>query len=335
VWAEEPKLDPKDPIWLQLPRSLTSFKARYVQKDLDIHPSVLPPLLKQVNTRKVNMKQEAFDYSHLRHLSLLSVAVCFTEQAENQSQATSEPEEISDLSQMSLGPVSSPSLQCLQFILPSMLTSLYWTCQFDNPPNLPDVWYFRDEFISWLPGSLETFYCDDARFLTNHFLYNLPKSLFSLTLSLKPKEVPANIDSTGLKSLPPNLTYLQAAISPSSDDSFVPFLPKSLKTLSIERLQVFSDVIVPHLPRKLSHLHLRHVMHGLTDAGISALPRSLGRLELEHNKTWTPEAFFAHDLPYLTYLDIRANPNFTKSRVLALAPATLDIKGKKFLRERN
>jgi hypothetical protein len=334
----------KDPRWLQLPRTLTSLRLESFRHiSFDVSPDMLPPLLKSHQARKLSPVSETFDYSHLKQLSSLNVTIVTLEEEEeddydgifDQDEGVSSPpkapnatETTSDLSELSLYSASNLP-QSMRFILPIYLTAFRWICHHsNNPTNMPDRWYFRDSYVSWLPRFLETFYCDDARFLTNSFLQNLPRSLTSLTLDLGPKEVDVLLSSEGFKCLPPNLINLQSIIDPNTDDSFIQFLPPSLTSLTIERLKKLSNSSVFHLPRRLAYLHLPHVSHGLTDAGIPGLPKTLERLELEHNKTWTPEAFFAHKLPKLRFVDVRANPNFTKSKVTQLGPPDLSIKAK-------
>jgi hypothetical protein len=132
-----------------------------------------------------------------------------------------------------------------------------------------------------------------------------------------------------LTSLPPGLKTLDTVLNVNAEDLFVPFLPRSLIHLELRGMTTFNDSSVEFLPRGLRNLCLRHVAHGLTDLCISSLPKNLHSLHLEHNQTLTPEALLACPLPHLADVDIRANPNFTKKRVLQCAPSTLRIKGKK------
>jgi hypothetical protein len=349
--SDQDAFPPKDPRWLSLPKSLTSLRATNLDLDpLDIHPNMLPPLIRSLNFRRYNLENEIIDFSILSRLSSLEIDLFHdlshstpANQTSLQNHISLSPSQTSTrtekddslnshLSSLSLDP--SSLIPCsFHIILPSRLTRFLWICHhYQNPTSTPDTWYFRDSFASWLPDSLTSFYCDDARLLTNQFCARLPKGLRTLLLELKNKSIPVQLTSDAYKALPPRLTELKSVIHPNADDSFVPFLPRSLIHLTLERLTTFNDSSVPLLPSSLETLHLRHVTHGLTDECIPSLPKRLENILLEHNKSFTPEAFFAHNLPKLSSLDVRANPNFTKKKILQLAPVTLYIKAKRYVR---
>jgi hypothetical protein len=332
---------PKDERWLLLPKGLTHLSARTIQySPIEIHPSLLPPLIKSRDVRKYGLENEIFDYSHLQALSWLYVTI-FDSSANPvppkpiTTKAVAPQQLGEELMGVDLNP-SSSSLpkDTFHFILPSRLTIFAWNCHhYEARIPTPVSFYFRDSFTSWLPDSLTTFRCDGAQLLTNQFFAQLPRKLLELVLDIPDKTCLVPFSSEGFKVLPPHLTTLQTVMDPSSDDSFVPFLPRSLTSLDISRMTKFNDDSVQHLPRGLKHFHMRHLLSGMSDACIPSLPRELETLELEHERNLTPEAFFARGFPRLTFIDIRRNPNFTKARVLPLAPPTLNIKGKKFRRE--
>ena len=335
--ADTDHIPPMDSKWLQLPKSLTELQIRPI--DIYLHPTVLPPSITEARYL-YDSETEILDYSHLKRLFTLQVylnrpspgdfAVTAKEASSVRLDYMDTTALESERSLSSLVPAIS-SIPQFCFILPAQLTKLDWVCYHQGPERspIPDSWYFRDSFASLLPASLRTFCCDDARYLTNSFIELLPKHLGSLVLEV-PKQIPVLLSGDGFKALPPYLSNLQCPVDSNSDDSFIQFLPRSLLFLRIPRLQILNDSSVRLLPRGLRTLHLRQVAHGLTDASIKDLPKTLKTLHLEHNKTWTPEAFFAHSLPKLTSLDLRANPKFTKAKVTPHISSRVKVKLHKY-----
>jgi hypothetical protein len=332
------EFQPEDQRWLSLPKGLTRLRALSTRHlPIYIHPDMLPPLINRITIRRYGLENEIVDYSRLQHLEYLYIQIFHPKSKPAMAVAIDAlnlegKDNPSDLSRLSLTP--SPSPNSFQFILPSSLTELIWSCHhYENTAReMPDTWYFRDSFADWLPASLITFTCDDVRLLTDKIFGKLPRELRSLTMRLKQKDCPVPFSSDALKSLPPRLTELQTVLNENADDSFMPFLPRSLTDLEINRITTLSDKAFEHLPRGLVYLNMRHLSHGITDSCITFLPRGLEHLKLEHNKTFTPETFFAHGFPNLSILDLRANPNFTKKRVLPCAPFYTAVKGKKWYR---
>jgi hypothetical protein len=332
----------KDERWLCLPKGLTYLSARNnAYHPIDIHPSMLPPLLNHSDTRKYGLENEIFDYSHLQALSSLYVTICHPslppisiKQILASAITLHHVDDSLMKTQIQPPSSSSPSQSdtAFQFILSRNLNSFGWGHESEEDIPMPDTLCFRDSFASWLPNSLRWFACDDARLLTDQFLAQIPRGLLTLELKIMDNSCPALFSSEGLKVLPPGLTTLIIAVDANVDDSFIPFLPSSLIKLDISRMTTLNDTSVELLPRGLKYFHMRHLTSGITDACISSLPRWLEHIELEHDRSLSPEAFFACSFPKLAYLDIRRNPNFTKSRVLPRAPRTLHIKGRKFLR---
>jgi hypothetical protein len=325
---------PEDPRWLCLPKGLTQLRADSPEYNpLEIHPSMIPPLLKRMNMRKYGLENEIINLSHLEHMHYLSVLL-FPLDNRRRSSASSKSEKKAPLDLELSGLSIDPSCS-FHFVLPSKLTTLTWNCHhYENRIALmPDTWCFRDSFASWLPDSLTSFECDDARLLTEKFFANLPRGLLTLSIDMHYKNSPVLFSSEALKALPPRLTHLCTVMDANADDSFVPFLPRSLTCLEISRMTTFNDSSVQHLPRGLLFLHMRQQIHGITDACIESLPRGLEQLQLEHNKELTPEAFFGRGFPNLNYLDIRGNQNFTKKRVMKCAPPYIQIKGRKFSKD--
>jgi hypothetical protein len=319
-------VDASDPRWLQLPRTLTALDVLSSHQHVAIDPSYLPPLIKNTSLRlKVRESSRSFDFSHLSKLSYLTVDLIADPATLNSLNVDASPstsEQTSSIDQTS---------SCSQLVLPCHLQLLRWSSHvygFTEPT--PEVALFRDHFA--LPSSLTSLDIDNVKFLSKSFVHNLPRLLTSLTLDLKDKSIPVAFGSAELKSLPPWLVTLCTPLSPDSDDSFVPFLPRGLTTLKLERIRTFSDSMVKHLPRGLFSLQMRHAAYGLTDECLGDLPETLTSLMLEHNKSFTPQAFFSVPRCRLTNVDLRSNPNFTKKSILESSPPYLYIKGKKFVK---
>jgi hypothetical protein len=325
----EVKFAPKDPRWRFLPRGLTELNITSDYLPVTIHPSVIPPLLKSVSIRTKNLENEIFDFSAMNRLSTLSVS-------QYSHYTSSNPVNGDSLNSDLAGPVldssqSPPSP--FRFMLPSCLTTFFWCCQSDEGTTWrPDTWYFRDSFAEWFPDSLTSFYCDESKMLTDQFFVKLPAKLRCLTLNLREGKNRSLLSSAALKSLPPHLTTLIVVLNESADDSFVQFLPRGLEQLVVRKLTALNDSSAQHLPIGLKYLELRHVAHGLTDACIPSLPKTLVNFELKSNTSLTPEAFFSCSFPHLNFVDLRSNPNFRKRRILSCsASVELEIKGKKCL----
>ena len=177
--------------------------------------------------------------------------------------------------------------------------------------------------------SITLIYCSE---IDNQWMKQLPRGLIDLTIQLY-YGTQASIDEEGLLDLPPFLSTICVHMKPNSDASvFLPKLPKSLKSISLCRIVKIEDSLFAHLPEGLTHLQLPNIQ-GLTDAALPHLPRSLTELLIPRNYPITPEAFFALKLPFLRFFDFRKNPNFTRKKVLALAPPLLGFKTKKITRE--
>jgi hypothetical protein len=291
---------PDSQFWKEMPKTLTLLDAKTAADLSSLPMACWPPQIKIIDWRQGRgdyPPAEVSDFSQNKHST--DITLHFDDWVESTS---------------------------YKVILPDKLRKFSWSGWCEKP------FHIAKDGIN-LPSTLTSISLLSCVEIGNQWMKQLPRGLIELNLRLR-YTVPASIDEDGLLDLPPHLSFISIHIKPNSDaNAFFPKLPKHLKTISFCRIAKIEDSLFKHLPREsLRVLDLPNIQ-GLTDAALPHLPRSLTSLRIPRNHPITPEAFFALKLPLLQYIDFRKNPNFTRKKVLALAPPLLGFKTKKITRE--
>jgi hypothetical protein len=183
--------------------------------------------------------------------------------------------------------------------------------------NIANFERISDEYVKNLPPQLEILVCTRDYFLTYKCVRDFPRSLTELHQSFN-----THVNNSSVMDLPPKMTYLDWNMTPNVSASSFPALPRTLKTLLLDRSQDnLNGGYIQRLPPTLTHLSLG-ANSTMNDDSMEFLPNTITKLIMPSNMALTGASMFILP-PKLEYLDLKANTAINQDVHLSGLPSTL------------